>query len=76
MTDYPAAISLLAIQQLHCPKCRARMMLESISPGPTGFELRKFDCPQCDYVEKVAIASDHMEPEDVGWFVGEVQPST
>ena len=39
MTDYPAAIPLFAIQQLRCPKCRARMKLARTSPGPTGFEL-------------------------------------
>jgi len=35
MTDYPAAIPLLAIQALRCPKCRTRMILGGISPGPT-----------------------------------------
>jgi hypothetical protein len=34
MTDYPAAIPLFAIQQLRCPKCRARMKLARTSPGP------------------------------------------
>jgi hypothetical protein len=74
MTDYPAAIPLLAIQELHCPQCRTRMMLARISPGPTGFELRTFDCPKCDHVEKIAIASDPAKSGDVGWFVGELQP--
>jgi hypothetical protein len=74
MTDYPAAIPLLAIQQLRCPKCRTRMMLARIAPGPTGFELRTFDCAKCDHVEQVAIASDPMKSGDVGWLVGELRP--
>ena len=76
MTDYPAAIPLLAIEQLRCPKCRTRMKLARISPGPSGFELRTFDCSNCGHVEKVIIASDPMKSGDVGWLVGELQPPT
>jgi ssDNA-binding Zn-finger/Zn-ribbon topoisomerase 1 len=73
MTDYLAAIPLLAIQRLRCPKCRTHMVLSHIEPGPTGFELRTLDCPSCNHVEKIAIASDPMKSGDVGWFVGELQ---
>jgi hypothetical protein len=76
MTDYLAAIPLLAIERLRCPKCRTRLALAHILPGPTGFELRAFDCAKCDYVEKVAIASDPTKSGDVGWLVGEVQSPT
>jgi hypothetical protein len=76
MTDYPAVIPLLAIQGLRCPKCRTRMTLARILPGPTGFELRTFDCPGCDHVEKIAIASDPTKSGDVGWLVGELQAPT
>jgi hypothetical protein len=76
MTNYPAAIPLFAIQQLHCPKCRARMKLARTSRGPTGFELRTFDCSRCNHVEKIAIASDPMKSGDVGWLVSELQPPT
>jgi hypothetical protein len=76
MTDYPAAIPLLTIQRLGCPKCRTRMILARISPGPTGFELRRFDCSKCDHVEQIAIAPDPMKSGYVGWFAGELQPPT
>jgi hypothetical protein len=76
MTDYPAVIPLLAIQRLRCPKCQTRMRLAQIWPGPTGFELRTFDCSKCDYVEKIAIASDPMKSGDVGWLMGELRPPT
>jgi hypothetical protein len=76
MTNYPAAIPLLAIRELRCPKCRTRMMLARISPGPTGFELRTFGCAKCNHVEKIAIASDPVKSGDVGWLVGELQPPT
>jgi hypothetical protein len=75
MTDYPAAIPMFAIQQLRCPKCRARMKLARTSPGPTGFELRRFDCSECDHVEQIATPSDDpMKSDAVGWFLGELQP--
>jgi hypothetical protein len=76
MTDYPAAIPLLAIQRLRCPKCQVRMKLSNIAPGPKGFELRTFDCSNCDHVEKVIIASDPIKSGYVGWLVGELQPPT
>ena len=75
MTDYLAAIPLLAIQRLHCPKCRARLTLAHIGPGPTGFALRTLDCAECDYVEKIAIDLDPAKSGDVGWLVGELQPT-
>jgi hypothetical protein len=68
MADYLAAIPLGAIQRLRCPKCHSRMMLARISPGPTGFEHRMFDCTGCDHVEKIAIALDPTKSGDVaGW---------
>jgi hypothetical protein len=75
MTDYPAAIPMFAIQQLRCPKCRAHMKLARTSPGPTGFELKRFDCSECDHVEQIAVPSDDpMKSDAVGWFLGELQP--
>ncbi len=75
MIDYPAAIPLFAIQKLRCPKCRARMKLAGTSPGPTGFELRRFNCSECDHVEQIAIPSDDpMKSDAIGWFTGELHP--
>jgi hypothetical protein len=51
------------------------MMPVHISPGPTGFELRTFDCSKCAHVEKIVIALDPMKSGDVGWFVDELQPT-
>jgi hypothetical protein len=76
MTEYPAAIPLLAIQRLHCPKYRTRMMLTRISPGPTGFELRTLDCSGCGHAEKIVVALDPMKSGAVAWFAGEPQLPT
>jgi hypothetical protein len=51
------------------------MKLVRISPGPTGFELRTFDCSKCDHAEQIAIALDDLMKSDaVGWFTGELHP--
>jgi hypothetical protein len=43
--------------------------------GATGFELKRFDCSECDHVEQIAIPSDDpMKSDAVGWFIGELQP--
>jgi hypothetical protein len=72
---YPSVIPLVAIDRLHCPECHARMTLAQVSAGPTtGFELRTFDCTQCDHVERIMIPLDSKEASAVGWFVGEPPP--
>jgi hypothetical protein len=53
------------------------MKLVRISPGPTGFELRTFDCSKCDHAEQIAIPlDDPMKSDAVGWFTGELRPPT
>jgi hypothetical protein len=71
---YPSLIPLVAMDRLHCPKCHARMELAQVSAGPTGFEVRTFECTQCDHVEKIVIALESRGVGAVGWFVGEPPP--
>lgn len=49
------------------------MMLERVSPGPTGFEHRLFECPKCDHVEISVIASDPFQSKAVGWLADELR---
>jgi hypothetical protein len=49
---------LTAIERPRCSRCQTRMMLERVTPGPTGFEHRLFECPKCDQVELTVLASD------------------
>jgi hypothetical protein len=58
-----------------CDRCQARMMLERVSPGPIGFEHRLFECPKCDHVVNVIVASDPFEPEAAGWRPSESGPN-
>jgi hypothetical protein len=41
-----------------CSKCRAFMMLARIVPARVGFDFRTFECPQCDHVHEVMVATE------------------
>jgi hypothetical protein len=49
---------LIAGQQPHCPKCDAKMHLARVARGPSGFDIRTFDCARCDHAHTVTVASD------------------
>jgi transposase-like protein len=41
-----------------CPKCHALMMLVRIMPARMGFDFRTFECPQCEHVHEVLVATE------------------
>jgi hypothetical protein len=53
-------------------------MLARITPGPSGFDIRTFECPACDQIHQVVIELiDPMKaPEVAGWFQGELRAPT
>jgi ssDNA-binding Zn-finger/Zn-ribbon topoisomerase 1 len=58
--------SLLPIERLRCPKCQGRMMLARIEPRSNGSDLRTFECPKCQHVEK-KLVEDPMNSAMAGW---------
>jgi hypothetical protein len=44
--------SLLPIERPRCRECHGRMMLARIQPGSNGSEIRTFECPKCELVQK------------------------
>jgi hypothetical protein len=36
------------------PKRRTKTMLTSMDPGPSGFDIRTFECAKCDYDHQTA----------------------
>jgi transposase-like protein len=48
----------IQIQRPVCPKCSAHMMLARIMPARLGFDFRTFECPKCNYVHEVMVATD------------------
>ena len=41
-----------------CPKCHAHMTLARIVPASMGFDLRTFECTNCEHVRDVIVETD------------------
>jgi hypothetical protein len=52
--------------------------LACITPGRSGFDIRTFECPECDYVHQtVAELVDPMKSRRTnGWLMGQLQAPT
>jgi hypothetical protein len=72
--SHSSGLSLTAIERPRCPKCQSRMSLTRISHGPKGFDVRSFECGQCDDVHIATIATDPMKSESAGWLKGDLRP--
>ena len=61
-----------------CPKCKTMMMLARITPGSAGFDIRTFECPECDHVhQRVVELVDPMKSrKTAGWLPGELRAPT
>ncbi|WP_245301982.1 hypothetical protein [Bradyrhizobium sp. LTSP885] len=61
-----------------CAKCETRMMLARITPGPSGFDIRTFECPACDHVHQMTVGLvDPMKSLKAnGWLHGQLQAPT
>jgi hypothetical protein len=62
----------LPIQRPRCPQCTTRMIVADISPGPDGFEHRKFECRKCGHIESEVVACDPLRSDAIGWLSGEL----
>jgi hypothetical protein len=47
------------------------MKLHAVTSGPTGFHQRTFACVSCEYLEKMAIATDLKKSGGVAWLLNE-----
>ena len=65
--------SLHPIERPHCPKCHGRMMLARIEPSPDGSDLRTFECPKCEHVQKMLV-KDLLQSANTGWTEGGLRP--
>jgi hypothetical protein len=50
-------VPLDASERPLCLKCRAGMTLVRTVQGPTGFDIRTFDCAGCDHAHIVTVAT-------------------
>jgi len=53
-------------------------MLARITPGPSGFDIRTFECPACDHVHQqvVALVDPLKSTDTAGWLRGELRAPT
>src|ERR1700730_13866161 len=51
-------VPLEASERPHCSKCDSRMILVLVARGPSGFDIRTFDCANCDHAHIVTGATD------------------
>ena len=63
--SYPVEPSLIPIERPRCRRCRARMTLARIEPGPASSVLRTFECPKC---ERVLLAEEDPITSHVAWL--------
>jgi hypothetical protein len=54
------------------------MMLARITPGPSGFDIRTFECPACDQLHQMVIllADPMTSTKTNGWLQGQLQAPT
>ena len=69
-----SSLPTVAIESPECPKCQ--VMLSRTMPGRLKFNLRTFECVNCDHVEKVLVAIDPIQSNVLGWFLGELRAPT
>jgi hypothetical protein len=51
-------LALTAIERRNCAKCGATMTLVRIARGPSGFDIRTFDCGECNHAHILTVAID------------------
>jgi hypothetical protein len=68
----------MIIHRPSCPECQTTMMLARITPGPSGFDIRTFECPACGLIHQLVVElMDQMKSlETVGWLQGELRAPT
>ena len=65
--------SLLPIERPRCAKCQVRTMLARIEPGRNGSDVRTFECPKCERVQKMLV-EDPLKSANTGWTAGGLKP--
>lgn len=77
MADSSHTATIPGIESGSCPKCQGAMTLVRIKPGRLNFDLRTFECVNCNHVEKTLAAADPMRsPDALGWLLSELRSPT
>ena len=75
MSQPPSFGALLSsIERPRCPTCQLRMMPVRIEAGPSGFDIRTFECVKCNHVRSKLVVNDPMKSGGAqGWLAGELR---
>ena len=66
--------SLIPIERPVCTKCKGRMRLALIEPGPGGVDLRTFECGKCNHTMRVVVADALKSDRARGWADSHLYP--
>jgi hypothetical protein len=66
---------IIAFHRPPCPECTALTTLAQITPCPSDFDIRTFECPPCNrFHQHLVERVDPMKsPETAGWLRGELR---
>jgi hypothetical protein len=73
MRSHDLGPPLTPIERPRCAKCRLRMALVQIKPGPSGVDYRIFECSRCDVINTVTVA-DPMKSGTVNRLADNLKP--
>jgi hypothetical protein len=49
------------------------MRLARIAPGPSGFDVRTFECARCENVYTVTVSTDPLKSDAAGWIYSDLK---
>jgi hypothetical protein len=54
----PSTVPFAALECARCPQCYAKMTLARIMAGSPGFEIRSYECPECEHATVARVSID------------------
>jgi hypothetical protein len=70
---------MITLRRPLCPVCQTRTVLARVTPGPIGFDIRTFVCPECKQVHQTVadLLIDPMKSVTTNtWLRGQLQAPT
>jgi hypothetical protein len=72
-----SSVHLPEIKHPRCLGClRSRMVLCAVAPGPSGFDIRTFECQKCGHVHMLSASQEPMASGIHGWPTSELNAPT